>query len=507
MKTWPRSGSAPSCASSSATKAKSRSIGIDSAVHRNQRASFGHDLLLAGDQGDLVRALQLHHPVVDLARQQAQREADHAGSNGRTSARPRDGSCRYWSGRGWPSARRSCAPRSAARPQSATFSAAWAAGLPLVRRACPLRRNAGPAGRFRNLTLTSFLHNPRHLPSGVRGGGIRSGREGWPALYQVSDIGVRIGQRRGRAARSTARLLPRAAARRPGLRQQGRGDCARPRRPISTSSSISASGSARANGFAALFDLRRALLRRLVAGAAASSRSPAPRRRRSADAQFEEARALAIAPLAYGADTGRRMAPTDAVEPLAESPERPIIDLRATFGRGDGFARVLERAGVAAAEADQVAALIGGAVPLDDIRPGTVMDLTLGRRPNRTRRPPARPARLPRPLRPHASSSSRADGALALTQIPIAVDETPLAHPGPGRRQPLPLGARRRRAGAGGRGLYPRAQHPGPGAVGHRFRRPLRHHHRASPRRHRRGRDRAAALCRPRPRLAAATSS
>ena len=38
------------------------------------------------------------------------------------------------------------------------------------------------------------------------------------------------------------------------------------------------------------------------------------------DAQFAEARTLAIAPLAYGGDTGRRMAPTDAVEPLTETP-------------------------------------------------------------------------------------------------------------------------------------------------------------------------------------------
>ncbi|HST37180.1 MAG TPA: M23 family peptidase, partial [Allosphingosinicella sp.] len=96
------------------------------------------------------------------------------------------------------------------------------------------------------------------------------------------------------------------------------------------------------------------------------------------DVQFEEARALAIAPLAYGADTGRRRAPTDAVEALAESPERPIIDLRATFGRGDSFAGLLERAGVASAEARTAAQLIGAAVPVDAIRPGTVMDLTLG---------------------------------------------------------------------------------------------------------------------------------
>lgn len=143
------------------------------------------------------------------------------------------------------------------------------------------------------------------------------------------------------------------------------------------------------------------------------------------DAQFEESRALAIAPLAYGGDTGRRMAPSDLVEPLAESPERPIIDLRATLGRGDGFARVLERAGVASGEADRVASMIGAIVPVGDIRPGTVMDLTLGRRPNRT---VARPLdrlgfRARFDLR---IEMARVDGALTLTRIPIAVDETPL---------------------------------------------------------------------------------
>jgi murein DD-endopeptidase MepM/ murein hydrolase activator NlpD len=143
------------------------------------------------------------------------------------------------------------------------------------------------------------------------------------------------------------------------------------------------------------------------------------------DAQWEEARALAIAPLAYGADTGRRMAPTDAVEPLADTPERPVLDLVANLGRGDGFARVLERAGVAEAEAARVAEIVGGAVALDDIRPGTSMDLTLGRRPNRS---------VARPLDALAFRArfdlrlevARIDGQFALKRIPIAVDHTPL---------------------------------------------------------------------------------
>ena len=147
--------------------------------------------------------------------------------------------------------------------------------------------------------------------------------------------------------------------------------------------------------------------------------SPAP----FDDAQFEASRQLAIAPLAYGADTGRRMAPTDAVEALAQSPERPILDLRATIGRGDGIASVLERAGVGSGEAGHVATLLAGVAA--EIRPGTVIDLTLGRRPDRS---VARPLdrltfRARFDLRVEIS---RTGGALALTQIPIHVDESPL---------------------------------------------------------------------------------
>jgi murein DD-endopeptidase MepM/ murein hydrolase activator NlpD len=143
------------------------------------------------------------------------------------------------------------------------------------------------------------------------------------------------------------------------------------------------------------------------------------------DAQWDEARALAIAPLAYGGDTGRRMAATDAVEALADTPERPRIELLATLGRGDGFARLLERTGVAEAEAEHVAGMVASVVPVSDIRPGTVMDVTLGRRPNRT---------VARPLEALAFrarfdlklSVARSGGRLVLARTPIAVDDTPL---------------------------------------------------------------------------------
>jgi murein DD-endopeptidase MepM/ murein hydrolase activator NlpD len=148
--------------------------------------------------------------------------------------------------------------------------------------------------------------------------------------------------------------------------------------------------------------------------------SPAPYN----DAQLDTVQAIAIAPMAYGSDTGRRMAPTDAVEALADSPERPILDLRATLGRGDGVASVLERAGVGGGEAQAAASLLAGVAT--DIRPGTTVDVRLGRRPDRTvARPLERLAFRARfDLRVEVVRSPA--GGLVLNQILIRVDETPL---------------------------------------------------------------------------------
>ncbi len=149
--------------------------------------------------------------------------------------------------------------------------------------------------------------------------------------------------------------------------------------------------------------------------------TPAPMR----PAAWENARALSIAPLAWGGDTGRRMAATELVQPLTDTPERPSIQLSATIGQGDGFARVLQRAGVGADEAKAVAALVGGVVPLTDIAAGTRLDVHLGRRPDRNQ---------PRPLDGLGFRArfdlklavERIDGTLRVRRIPIAVDDTPL---------------------------------------------------------------------------------
>jgi hypothetical protein len=53
-----------------------------------------------------------------------------------------------------------------------------------------------------------------------------------------------------------------------------------------------------------------------------------------------------ILPLAFGADSGRRMGPTEAVIPLKSAPERPQIQMVVTLAPGDSFVAMLRRAGV-----------------------------------------------------------------------------------------------------------------------------------------------------------------
>lgn len=142
-------------------------------------------------------------------------------------------------------------------------------------------------------------------------------------------------------------------------------------------------------------------------------------------AEWDEARAQSISPLAWGADTGRRMAAGDLVVPLRETPERPTLDLTATLGQGDGLAATLQRAGVGGGEATKLASLVASAVPLSEIKPGTRLDLTLGRRSDKTVARPLEKLAL-RARFDLALSIERAGGALNLTRHPIAIDHTPL---------------------------------------------------------------------------------
>jgi murein DD-endopeptidase MepM/ murein hydrolase activator NlpD len=125
-------------------------------------------------------------------------------------------------------------------------------------------------------------------------------------------------------------------------------------------------------------------------------------------AEFEEARAQMIMPIGYGSDSGKRMAATDTVVALAESPERPRIALTASLGRGDSFARVLQRSGVGGSEAANVVNMVSGVTALSEIEPGTPIDIVLGTRLSKNQ---------PRPLESVGSEgiyrSARAAGAPA----------------------------------------------------------------------------------------------
>ncbi|WP_299195736.1 M23 family metallopeptidase [uncultured Erythrobacter sp.] len=147
----------------------------------------------------------------------------------------------------------------------------------------------------------------------------------------------------------------------------------------------------------------------------------------------DEFRSQMIMPLALGGDSGRRMGPTEDVIPLASAPERPQIERLATLAPGDSFASMLRRAGVSARDIGEVSALIGGAMPLSEIEPGTQIDLVLGRRPD---------SDSPRPLdalkfrarfdleleigRQNADAETGQGGVLSLARNVIRVDDTPL---------------------------------------------------------------------------------
>ena len=157
------------------------------------------------------------------------------------------------------------------------------------------------------------------------------------------------------------------------------------------------------------------------------------------EAVDSELRSQMILPLALGADSGRRMGPTGAVIPLKSAPERPQIALVVTLAPGDSFASMLRRAGVASEDIDRAAALVGQAVAVGDIAPGTQMDVLLGRRPAPGQPRPldslAFRARFDLELelsRPGVGATAPdgtpipPSGPLALKRNIIRVDETPL---------------------------------------------------------------------------------
>ena len=113
------------------------------------------------------------------------------------------------------------------------------------------------------------------------------------------------------------------------------------------------------------------------------------------------------------------------VNPVAFAPERPSLNLVATWTGADSLAAMLARAGVGMGDAARLGELIGAVVKPADIAPGTRFDITLGRRDAQG---------LPRPLerlafraRMDLDLAITRDGAgYALSRHQVVVDTTPL---------------------------------------------------------------------------------
>ncbi len=142
--------------------------------------------------------------------------------------------------------------------------------------------------------------------------------------------------------------------------------------------------------------------------------------------ELEAARAQAIAPLSKGATTGYKMAATQLVAPLSDTPERPQIEINAKLASGGSLMTMLKRSGVGGDDADATVELIGKALALGDIEGGVPVDIILGRRADKSQ---------PRPLQALAfrarfdlslQISRGPNGELSLKEMPIRIDNTPL---------------------------------------------------------------------------------
>ncbi|MFN6935806.1 MAG: peptidoglycan DD-metalloendopeptidase family protein [Tsuneonella sp.] len=144
------------------------------------------------------------------------------------------------------------------------------------------------------------------------------------------------------------------------------------------------------------------------------------------DSVRDEFRSQMIMPLALGSDSGRQMGATAKVVRLQSAPERPSLQVTATLANGDSFTRMLQRAGIGGADLARASGLVAQVMPLDEIAPGTQIDITLGRRPEPGA---ARPldALAFRARFDLALAIERGEGGnLALERRAIRVDNTPL---------------------------------------------------------------------------------
>ncbi|THD38213.1 MAG: M23 family metallopeptidase [Sphingomonas sp.] len=142
-------------------------------------------------------------------------------------------------------------------------------------------------------------------------------------------------------------------------------------------------------------------------------------------AAWDNARAQAIAPLAWGADTGQRMAANDLVRPLGETPDRPHLPFSSAMSDGDSLAALLRRAGATRTDIQTISDLVGGTMSLDDIRPGTRFEGVLGPRAKKSDPRPIEQLAF-QPAFDFRLTITRTANGLSMQRQAISVDDTPL---------------------------------------------------------------------------------
>ncbi|QDZ08541.1 peptidoglycan DD-metalloendopeptidase family protein [Sphingomonas panacisoli] len=140
---------------------------------------------------------------------------------------------------------------------------------------------------------------------------------------------------------------------------------------------------------------------------------------------WDNARAQAIAPLAWGADTGQRIAANDLVRPLGETPDRPHLPFSSALSEGDSLAALLRRAGIAKADVAAVTDLVAGTMSLDDIRPGTRIEGVQGPRAKKTDPRPIESLSF-QPAFDFRLTITRTANGLSMQRQAISIDDTPL---------------------------------------------------------------------------------
>ena len=137
------------------------------------------------------------------------------------------------------------------------------------------------------------------------------------------------------------------------------------------------------------------------------------------EAEQRQFSASGIGALVEGSKAGMAMAPTAAVEPIPNAPERAMIDLFARIAPGEGLAQMLVRLGASYGEADNAQAPAGPT----RLAPGTTVEVTLGRKVGGVR--PIKRVAFRTGLASEVAIVA-APAGLTLQRQVIAIDATPL---------------------------------------------------------------------------------